>query len=197
MEHQLGRRQLDKNDSDDRTFFSPSMLKRRHRLTQAKVRFTVHRIQRRHPFVRALLMTHNRQAAGGVCLDPLLALEVAILRVGIHPDDLAHRLAVDTGEQRRACRCVVDARGRHRPGQKQPDAVSTTKWRLRPSTVLALSQRRSSPLEVVSIDWLSTLAEVRGCLASPACGPCGGAVHRSGPTSHPDAIGRSSARRCS
>jgi hypothetical protein len=36
------------------------------------------------------------------------------------------------------------------------------KAQLRPSTFLALSRPRCSPPEVVSTDWLSTLAEVRG-----------------------------------
>jgi len=40
--------------------------------------------------------------------------------------------------------------------------LSTTIWRFRPSTFLALSRPRCWPPEVVSIDWLSTLAEVRG-----------------------------------
>ena len=40
--------------------------------------------------------------------------------------------------------------------------LSTTIWRLRPSTFLALSRPRCSPPEVVSTDWLSTLAVVRG-----------------------------------
>jgi len=39
---------------------------------------------------------------------------------------------------------------------------STTMWRLRPSTSLASSRRRSSPPEVVYPDWPSTLAAVRG-----------------------------------
>ena len=40
--------------------------------------------------------------------------------------------------------------------------LSTTIWRFRPSTFLALSRPRCSPPEVVSTDWLSTLAVVRG-----------------------------------
>jgi hypothetical protein len=40
--------------------------------------------------------------------------------------------------------------------------LSTTMWRFRPSTFLKLSRPRCSPPEVVSTDWLSTLAEVRG-----------------------------------
>ena len=40
--------------------------------------------------------------------------------------------------------------------------LSTTIWRFLPSTFLALSRPRCSPPEVVSTDWLSTLAEVRG-----------------------------------
>ena len=40
--------------------------------------------------------------------------------------------------------------------------LSTTMCRFRPSTFLALSRPRCSPPEVVSTDWLSTLAVVRG-----------------------------------
>ena len=40
--------------------------------------------------------------------------------------------------------------------------LSTTIWRLRPFTFLALSRPRCSPPDVVSTDWLSTLAVVRG-----------------------------------
>ena len=40
--------------------------------------------------------------------------------------------------------------------------LSTTMCRFRPSTFLWLSRPRCSPPEVVSTDWLSTLAEVRG-----------------------------------
>src|SRR3954451_23324556 len=40
--------------------------------------------------------------------------------------------------------------------------LSTTMCRFRPSTFLALSRPRASPPEVVSTDWLTTLAVVRG-----------------------------------
>ena len=61
----------------------------------------------------------------------------------------------------RGRRRIVDGGGRHQDGQQQP-RLSTTICRLRPSTFLALSRPRCSPPEVVSTDWLSTLAEVRG-----------------------------------
>ncbi len=36
-----------------------------------------------------------------------------ILRIGVHPYDFAHRLAVEPGEQRRGRGHVVDRGGRH------------------------------------------------------------------------------------
>src|SRR3974390_2143248 len=44
------------------------------------------------PSLRALGAAYDRQIPGRVRLDPLLEGEVMILRVGVHPHALAHRL---------------------------------------------------------------------------------------------------------
>ena len=75
--------------------------------------------------------------------------------------DLAHRLALQPGEQLGRRRGVVDAAAVTSTASSNP-MLSTTMCRFRPSTFLALSRPRCSPPEVVSTDWLSTLAVVRG-----------------------------------
>ena len=85
-----------------------------------------------------------------------------VLAVRVHSLDMAHRLTVQAGEQLRGRLGVIDTgRGTTRTAISKP-MLSTTIWRFLPSTFLALSRPRCSPPEVVSTDWLSTLAEVRG-----------------------------------
>src|SRR5271166_997959 len=75
------------------------------------------------PSLGALGAAYDRQIPSRVRLDPLVEVEVMILRVGVHPHDLAHRLAVEPGEQRGGRRRVVDGGGRHQHGQQQAQAV--------------------------------------------------------------------------
>jgi hypothetical protein len=81
-----------------------------------------------------------------------------VLGVGEHPPDLAHRLAVEPSEQLTASstEAAVTSTASSKPMR------STTICRFRPSTFLALSRPLCSPPEVMSTDWLSTLAVVRG-----------------------------------
>ena len=163
------------NDSDDRTLFSRSLLSRRHRPSQANVRSTVQRIGSfTQPFVpsgrRTIVQVPLR-----VRLDPLVEREVVVLRVGEHPRDLAHRLAVQPGEQLGAAAGVVDAR---RPSPARPAATPCCprrcgvsgrrrSWRCRGPA--ARRRRSCRPTGCRRWRWSG------GGRASPPCGPCGGA----------------------
>ena len=69
------------------------------------------------PALLALGAPDDLQTPSRVLAHPLVQLKIVILRVAEHPLDLAHRLALQPGEQGRGRRPVVDRRGRYEHGQ--------------------------------------------------------------------------------
>jgi site-specific DNA recombinase len=76
-----------------------------------------------HPALLPLRTPDDLQVPPGVGFHPLVEREVVILAVGEHPRHLAHRLALEPGEQLRRRPRVVDIGGRHQHGQQQAHAV--------------------------------------------------------------------------
>src|SRR3954468_4139430 len=149
------------NDSDDSTLFSRSLLRRRHRPSQGNVRSTVHRIgnftQPSASFGRRTMLRSQSAFASTHSYSFMLwYFESAYFRLTLligWPSSLPNSSAAALASSTSA---AVTSTASSSP------MLSTTMWRLRPSTFLWLSRPRSSPPEVVSTDWLSTLAVVRG-----------------------------------
>jgi hypothetical protein len=148
-------------DSDDNTLRSRSMLNRRHLPNHANVLSTVQRIGRvtqpwaslgRRTMVSfhcAFCATHSYR----VKLWYLLSAYMFCTRLNGCPFSRSNNWTAPLPSSRSA---AVTKTASSNP------MLSTTIWRFRPSTFLALSRPRASPPVVVSTDWLSTLADVRG-----------------------------------
>src|SRR5512135_2593606 len=147
--------------SDDRTLFSRSLVSRRHWPSHANVRSTVHRIgslaQPSDPSGRRTMDSSHRAFASTHSYSlKLWYLLSAYIRTTLPIGWPSSRANSSVAARASSTSAPVT-----RTASSDP-RLSTTIWRFRPSTFLKLSRPRRSPPEVVSTDWLSTLAEVRG-----------------------------------
>src|SRR5512135_285056 len=148
------------NASDDRTLLSRSLLRRRHRPSHANVRSTVHRIGNRtqpsDPLGRRTMARSHRAFASTHSYSlKLWYFASAYIRTTLLTGWPSSRANNSEAALASSTSAAVTRTASSKP------RLSTTMWRFRPSTFVALSRPRPSPPEVVSTDWLSMLAEVR------------------------------------
>ena len=137
------------NASEESTVRSRSLLSRRHLPSHANVRSTVHRIgsltQPLDPSGRLTMTSSHRACRRPTCTGH--SYGTCCRRTSAPPGSLVGLPAVRRPPPppwRRLMSAAVTSTASSKP------MLSTTMWRLRPSTFLALSRPRCSPPEVVS-----------------------------------------------